>query len=104
MELDLIIKDLNEVKSNLLRNHINTEFYVFGSILNKEIISSDVDLLVIYQKKHDPVSIRSKLNEFCRKYPVDLTFMTVIEELEFNFVKRTKAINIGLDIGAYAAQ
>lgn len=94
MELDLIVKSLIEVKSVLLSKQLKSEFFLFGSILNKDALSSDIDLLVIYQSENDPSIIRHELKPLCMNYPFDLTFMTVSEELELNFIMRTKAINI----------
>lgn len=94
MELGLIVKNLVEVKSILLSKQVKSEFFVFGSILNKGALPSDIDLLVIYQGENDPNTIRHELKPLCMNYPVDLTFMTDSEELELNFIIRTQAINI----------
>lgn len=94
MELGLIIKYLLEVKSILLSHQVKSEFFVFGSILIKGALPSDIDLLVIYQDDNDPIIIRHELKPLCMKYPVDLTFMTASEEMELNFIMRTRAINI----------
>jgi predicted nucleotidyltransferase len=102
MELGLIIKYLLEVKSILLSNQVKIEFFVFGSILIKGALPSDIDLLVIYQDDNDPITIRHELKPLCMKYPVDLTFMTVSEELELNFIMRTRAINIDSMSDVYA--
>ncbi len=94
MELGLILPYLVEAKSILLSKQVKSEFFVFGSILNKNALPSDIDLLVIYQSDNDPNTIRHELKSLCIKYPIDLTFMTVSEELELSFIMRTQAINI----------
>lgn len=76
------------------------KFYLFGSILNKEK-PRDIDLLMVYN--YDLVSLKSVLklkNEIVNYLNesffigVDLLLLSIEEELEVNFIKGEKAVNI----------
>lgn len=81
-------------RQHLTFSKVDVEFYIFGSILNKNKIPSDIDLLVIYSNKNEPKKIRNELHLECTFLPIDLIFMTKFEEKELSFIKRTKAIKI----------
>ncbi|WP_028300050.1 nucleotidyltransferase domain-containing protein [Oceanospirillum beijerinckii] len=94
MELENIAGIIFTAKATLDRKGVNADFYIFGSILTKGALYSDVDILVIYHKDDDVQIIRYILNDLFYKIPVDLCFMTRQEERELKFIMRTNAINI----------
>lgn len=68
------------------------DVYVFGSILDPDVFSNDIDLLVIYQEftrdiNSDVTRIQSELQEMCGK-PIDLTALSVTELKDTAFLKK----------------
>ena len=67
--------------------------YVFGSSLENPSWS-DVDILFTYTCDYQLNDLKIAIREVEEKYPMDLTFMTVDEEKELNFIEIVKAIPI----------
>lgn len=83
-----------ELKHNDLILSCKARIYVFGSILQKTSAISDVDIAVIVKPSIDPVSIKISLDSVGRYFPLDVIYMTDVEEEEFEFLAGQQAVNI----------
>lgn len=89
-------KPLNDIlvflKQNLDIFDAFEHVYLFGSILNENKLSNDIDILLVYEKysfqiKSDLTIIRSLLeNKF--EIPIDLTALSFDEEKEVEFLHK----------------
>jgi predicted nucleotidyltransferase len=69
------------------------EFYLFGSILKNKHYN-DVDILIIYSDFEELKKVKESINRiFYDKLP-HLTCLTLNEELELNFIKKTNSRKI----------
>lgn len=59
--------------------------YLFGSILKTNKFN-DIDILIIYKYQYQIKLIKSLLKNLIQEYPVHILFLTLEEELEFNFI------------------
>lgn len=91
----------NKELINCIREY-GINFHLFGSILKKEN-PRDLDILMIYDQ--DLINLKSVLklkNEIVNYLKensfseVDLLLLSIEEELEVNFIKSEKAVNIKL--------
>ncbi|WP_196582638.1 nucleotidyltransferase domain-containing protein [Aliivibrio fischeri] len=85
-----IIERIKAINVRLNASGLNVDFYFFGSILDNEKNSSDVDVLVIYNHFSELDLIKFELSELSIQIPLDLYFMTPEEEVELEFVNRTQ--------------
>lgn len=79
--------------NNLILSH-KARIYVFGSILRKTSAISDVDIAVVLKPSIDPRSIKASLEAVGRYYPLDVIYMTDVEEEEFEFLTGQQAVSI----------
>lgn len=91
MEIELIKKELKEIKSILIHNVTMVECYLFGSILKTPRLANDIDILIIYQNINYVKDIKKSFSSFSSMYPLHLIFLTYAEEKEFNFIKQQNA-------------
>lgn len=66
----------------------DAEWYVFGSILNKTVCASDIDVCIICRDEYDTDSVRNYANTLARDEPLHLSIFTREEEQELNFVTK----------------
>lgn len=89
---------LNKINAiNLIVKNVNLfckfeKVYLFGSILDRDKYSNDIDILLLYSTfspsiQKDIIKIR-KYTERITFYPVDITALSFEEEKEINFVNR----------------
>lgn len=83
-----------ELKNNDLILSRKARIYIFGSILRKISNISDVDIAVIMKTSIDPRSVQTSLEAVGRYFPLDIIYMTDVEEEEFEFIAGQQAINI----------
>ena len=83
-----------KLKGNDLIVSRKARIYIFGSILQKTSAISDVDIAVILKPNIDPGSIKTSLKAVGRYFPLDVIYMTVVEEAEFEFIACQQAVNI----------
>lgn len=88
MNIFEIIKELTIVVDQF------KEVYIFGSILNPDVIPNDIDILIIYSKPSEGLNfaLEKFLNALDSKVdlPVDLTVLSFEEEAETSFLSRIK--------------
>lgn len=69
--------------------------YLLGSILNANRIPNDIDILLIYLKDSNKIlnviNIISSTLESISGLPVDLTVLSIEEEIDTGFLKRVSA-------------
>ncbi len=91
--------------SEFIKQHITLfdsfdSVYLFGSILNTNKISNDIDILLIYSKYSN--KIINDLNSICSVLeetvglPVDLTVLSIEEEKDTKFLKRISSLYLKL--------
>lgn len=88
--LSNILDDIKKVRELLNTKDINSNFYIFGSILYCST-PRDVDLLVIYDKPFEPIYIRELFKELKFTHSIDFYFMTKEEEIELKFISNSNA-------------
>ena len=91
---------LNNIKKNISLFNSFENVYLFGSILCKNKVSNDIDILLIYSKYSsnlisDLNYINTVLNNICN-LPIHLTTLSVDEENETNFLKKLRSNYIKL--------
>lgn len=83
---------INLIKQNMNLFEAFDEVYVFGSILDSEKYSNDIDILLLYSNFSYGIlaSISSiiKCIEHLTSYPVDITALSFEEEKEVDFIGR----------------
>jgi predicted nucleotidyltransferase len=93
MTLNIIKYKLNKLLDTLHTQTQSVHCYLFGSILHKDN-PSDIDILFIYQSEKDIEYIRASLIEIELQYPIHLLFLTVQEEVRFNFLRTQHHLKI----------
>lgn len=87
-----IVAKFIESHERLFERFIN--IYIFGSILDKNRISKDVDILLVYEKYsskiQDDLTVIQTLLEKELGMFVDLTVLSIEEEKEVSFIDRLK--------------
>ena len=83
-----------ELKDNELILSRKAKIYVFGSVLRKSSAVSDIDIAVILKPGIDPESVKTSLDAVGRYFPLDVIYMTEVEEGEFGFLEGQQAVNI----------
>lgn len=91
-------KKFNQIKVvDLIKQHVNLFYmfdkvYIFGSILEEEKYSNDIDILLLYSffsydifKRVDEITTYIERLTF---YPVDMTVLSFKEEKETGFINR----------------
>ena len=91
---------LNNIKKNISLFNSFENVYLFGSILCKNKVSNDIDILLIYSKYSsnlisDLNYINTVLTNICN-LPIHLTTLSVDEEKETNFLKKLRSNYIKL--------
>ena len=81
-----------ESHEGLFERFVN--IYIFGSILDKNRISKDVDILLVYEKysskvQDDLTVIQTSLEKELEMF-VDFTVLSIEEEKEVSFIDRLK--------------
>lgn len=72
--------------------------YLFGSVLDSNIVPNDIDVLIIYADYID--SIQGEIKEFSERLevetnlPVDITILSHEEEKEVCFLTRIKSLQL----------
>lgn len=87
-----IVAKFIESHEGLFERFVN--IYIFGSILDKNRISKDVDILLVYEKYsskiQDDLTVIQTLLEKELGMFVDLTVLSIEEEKEVSFIDRLK--------------
>lgn len=89
---------LKILRQNITLFHSFNEVYLFGSILNDNLIPKDIDLLLIYSKR--PKMIINELNTICSvlektsRFPIDLTVLSMKEKEETKFLEKLKGLYV----------
>ncbi len=87
-----IVAKFIESHEELFERFVN--IYIFGSILDKNRISKDVDILLVYEKYsskvQDDLTVIQTLLEKELGMFVDLTVLSIEEEKEVSFIDRLK--------------
>ncbi len=91
---------LNNIKKNISLFNNFENVYLFGSILCKNKVSNDIDILLIYSKySNDLINnlnyINSILTDIC-KLPIDFTVLSIDEEKDINFLEKLNSNYIKL--------
>lgn len=87
-----IVAKVIESHERLFERFVN--IYIFGSILDKNRISKDIDILLVYEKysskvQDDLTVIQTVLEKELGMF-VDLTVLSIEEEKEVLFIDRLK--------------
>lgn len=72
----------------------HSRWFLFGSITTGKRAIGDVDLLVVCKSSEDCTIIRNGLGSICGRFPIHLMLMTDEEEVEVNFIRSEKAVEI----------
>mgnify|MGYP000846528787 CR=1 FL=1 len=89
------LKKINII--NLIKKKINlfysfNKVYIFGSILEKDKYSNDIDILLLYSSFSFNIQESiGKIKEYVERvtfYPVDIIALSLEEEKEINFIDR----------------
>lgn len=101
----LIESNISDKISEFIKQHLKLfdsfeNIYLFGSILIKNKIPEDIDLLLIYSEYsrkiiNDLAFVRSVLEEVSG-LPVDFTVLSVEEERDTGFLKRLDSLYLKL--------
>jgi len=84
----------------LIKGHINLfdsfeHLYLFGSSLDSNVISNDIDLLVIYTEYSNKIANDLELIidelEKVSGFPIDLTVLSIEEEKDTEFLEKIKS-------------
>lgn len=70
----------------------SAKIYIFGSLLWKKNAVSDVDIAVVSKSIFAQSSIKSVLHNLSFSFPLDVVYMSEIEERELDFLANQKAI------------
>ncbi|WP_271004148.1 nucleotidyltransferase domain-containing protein [Listeria seeligeri] len=92
MELNQKNKISKYIKLNMTLFNSFENVYLFGSILNQEIVPNDIDLLLIYSDYSSKIledlnSIQSMLSTVS-DLPVDLTVLSIEEAKKYRFFQK----------------
>ncbi len=85
---------ISALKDNDLILSSSAKIYVFGSLLSKTHSISDVDIAVVLEPNVDPRNIKKILDPIGRYFPLDVIYMSCVEEEEFNFLVGQRAIDV----------
>ena len=83
------IEIIETIKQNIAFFECFDEVYLFGSTISNNV-PSDIDLLIIYSKhltRNEVDSLHEKIYSLL-EIPLDITFLTFIEETEVDFLKK----------------
>ena len=87
-----------ETKDNMFAVFDN--IYLFGSILRRESVPNDIDILCIYScypdKLVEAVNAIRAILEMELRHPIDLTVLSVNEEKDVGFLKRLNFLYLKL--------
>jgi len=89
-----------KIQLNLRRVPKDIDIYIFGSYINSEK-PNDVDLIIIYDSN---IYAKNSIYDYCSniinqikeksRLPIDVTFLSIKEEIEIQFVEFVEAISI----------
>lgn len=83
------------IKQNITLFDSFDNIYLLGSILDANRIPNDIDILLIYSKDSNKIlnviNIISSTLESISGLPVDLTVLSIEEEIDTGFLKRVSA-------------
>jgi predicted nucleotidyltransferase len=96
VELEEIAAILQDEARALSREAPGADWYLFGSIIRRDPLPSDVDLLIVYEKDADARVLRRGLAHRSRFFPLHLLLLRKDEENELHFVNEQKALCIFL--------
>ncbi|WP_157973008.1 nucleotidyltransferase domain-containing protein [Aureibaculum luteum] len=92
MELKEFITEFIDFINNL-EIESEYEFYLFGSILKNKRYN-DIDILIIYSDFEELKKVKESINTVFYDRLPHLTCLTLNEELELNFIKKTNSRKI----------
>ncbi|MFT7404680.1 nucleotidyltransferase domain-containing protein [Zhongshania sp.] len=86
------IQILNEyIQKNQLKK-FKSRLYLFGSIIQSNKNISDVDLLITYEDTQELQGLKKMINALEHRLPLDVIYMSIEEEEEFNFIIQQRAV------------
>jgi len=88
------LNKIDELTQNHSNINENIRCYLFGSFLINKIGFSDIDLLIVYKSSKSLNSLKTDLEYFELKYPIDITFLSEEEEKELDFINKVNAKRI----------
>jgi predicted nucleotidyltransferase len=94
VELEEIAANLRGEARILSKQAPGARWYLFGSIVRRHPLPSDVDLLIVYEKDDDARALRRGLDHLCQSFPLHLLLLRQDEEREVHFVDEQKALRI----------
>ena len=86
------IQILNEYIGTHQLTDFKSKIYLFGSIIQSKNNISDVDLLITYEDELELQEIKNKINALEHRLPIDVTYMAIEEEKEFDFIIEQSAV------------
>lgn len=89
-DLDWLIEAIRTSETCLA----GTVWYIFGSLLRNKKANADIDLLVLYDREEQVDQIRASLKARLLERPVDVLFMSFIEESELDFVRSEGCVEV----------
>ena len=92
MDIEKILSVIRHLAKELAAGSGRTDWYIFGSALKRNTQPGDIDVLVIHVGAGVPGLIRMRLKERQIEFPLHLTFLTVDEAQELDFVRLVGAI------------
>ena len=94
MELEEIAAKLQDEARTLSRQAPGADWYLFGSIVRRDPLPSDVDLLIVYKDDADAVTLRRGLANLSHFLPLHVLLLRKDEEKELDFIREEKALRI----------
>jgi predicted nucleotidyltransferase len=94
VELEEIAAKLRDVAYTLSRDVPDSAWYLFGSIIRRDPLPSDVALLIVYQNDADAPNLRRGLAHLSHLLPLHLLLLRKDEENELHFIKQQKTVRI----------
>lgn len=70
------------------------EWYIFGSNLKDDVLTSDIDVLVLYNAVEQIDFVRNFMDCLGKKVTLHLTFLSKSEVSELNFIEKVVAQRI----------
>ena len=100
MNSSLKDKVIEVIETNENMFAVFDNIYLFGSILRRESVLNDIDILCIYScypdKLVEAVNAIRAILEMELRHPIDLTVLSVNEEKDVGFLKRLNFLYLKL--------
>lgn len=94
MELEEVSLTLREQAKLLAAKAPTAEWYLFGSVVQRVSLPSDIDVVIVYSNTPDARELREGLRSYSESVPLHLLLLRQDEENELQFVRDHRAIRI----------